>query len=156
MYTFVKPASRRRSRARPSAKPAPAGRGSLGRPMSRRERELADKHRKWREKHQDILVTFVDTVRRRAKSTAERAAKSTAERAFKRAPDFGVVVRSGPELRPDLPRGHPPIDGIEHIDPVIVTVAISSSMAQAVELLEHGMPFEMSVIPIPSERCNVW
>jgi len=37
-----------------------------------------------------------------------------------------------------------------------MTVGLNCSMAEVVDLLTAGMPFEMSVIPIPSERCNVW
>ena len=152
MRKFVKPASRR---SRPSASPAPASRRSRARPMPRSGRTRVERHRRWREKHQDILVTFTDPVRR-SRSVTERETRSAAKRLIKSAPDFGVVVRSGPDLRSDFPRGHPHITGIEHVDPVIVTVAISCSMAQAVDLLEHEMPFKMFVTPIPSERCNVW
>ena len=151
MRTFVKPV---RSRAAP-AKPAPASRRRSP-AAPRRGRTRAERHRRWGEKHQDILVTFTHTVRQLSRSAAERETRSAAERVIKSAPHFGVDVRSGPDLRSDFPRGFPRIEGIEHIDPVIATVAISCSMAQAVDLLEHEMPFKMFVTPIPSERCNVW
>lgn len=73
----------------------------------------------------------------------------------KSAPNFDVDVRGVPEPCPNLPHGHPPVDGIEHMNPVIMTLALSCSMAQVVKLLDHGMPFGMSVVPIPSERFNV-
>lgn len=131
-----------------SARRAPAKPAAPRRAPPPSQSALIHKHRRWREKRQDILVTFIDTVEERAKSAAERVAKS--------APNFDVDVRGVPEPCPNLPHGHPPVDGIEHMNPVIMTLALSCSMAQVVKLLDHGMPFGMSVVPIPSDRCNVW
>ena len=145
----AKPAAPRRAPAKPAApRRAPAKPAAPRRAPPPSQSALIHKHRRWREKRQDILVTFIDTVEERAKSAAERVAKS--------APNFDVDVRGVPEPCPNLPHGHPPVDGIEHMNPVIMTLALSCSMAQVVKLLDHGMPFGMSVVPIPSDRCNVW
>ena len=106
------------------------------------------RYEEWRQKRQDILVTFTGSTKRSVRSAVNRVAES--------AGDFNATVCSKPEVRADLPRGHPPIAGIEHVEAVIMTVGLNCSMAEVVDLLTAGMPFEMSVIPIPSERCSVW
>ena len=106
------------------------------------------RYEEWRQKRQDILVTFTGTTKRSVRSAVNRVAES--------AGDFNATVCSKPEVCTDLPRGHPPIAGIEHVEAVIMTVGLNCSMAEVVDLLTAGMPFEMSVIPIPSERCSVW
>ena len=106
------------------------------------------KHYVWRHKRQDIMVVFTGTVSSRVRSTAKRVAGS--------ADRFGAVARGRPERREDLPPGHPPIDGLEHVNPTIMTIMLDGSMSQVVELLESHMPMGMVVVPIPSERCNVW
>ena len=113
-----------------------------------RERSLVRRHHEWRQKRQDILVVFTGTVVREVKSGAKRV--------FENAGRFGIATRGRPERRKDLPRGHPPILGIEHVDHVVImTIMLHCSMAQVVELLESDMPEDMSVVPIPSERCKV-
>ena len=113
-----------------------------------RERNRERRHREWRQKRQDILVVFTGTVVREVKS----AARQVAENAGK----FDIATRGKPERRADLPPGHPPMLGIEHVTPVIMTVMLHCSMAQVVDLIEYVMPEDMAVVPIPSERCNVW
>ena len=113
-----------------------------------RERNRERRHHEWRQKRQDILVVFAGTVVHEVKSGAKRV--------FENAGRFGIDTRGRPERRKDLPHGHPPILGIEHVDRVVImTVMLHCSMAQVVELLESDMPEDMSVVPIPSERCNV-
>lgn len=112
-----------------------------------RERSLVRRHHEWRQKPQDIAIVFTGTVVREVKSGARQV--------FENASKFDIATRGRPERRKELPPGHPPILGIEHVDPIIMTVMLHCSMAQVVELLEHYMPEDMSVVPIPSERCNV-
>ena len=81
--------------------------------------------------------------------------RSAAKRTVKNADQFGVTMLARPERRTDLPPGHPPVLGIEDVDPAIMTVMLHCSMAQVVELLKSDMPEDMIVMPIPSERCNV-
>ena len=106
------------------------------------------KHYVWRHKRQDIMVVFTGTVSSDVRSAAKRVAGSAAR--------FGVVVRGRPERRENLPPGHPPIDGLEHVNPTIMTIMLDGSMSQVVKLLKSHMPMGMVVVPIPSERCNVW
>lgn len=113
-----------------------------------RKGDRAHRHHMWREKRQDIMVVFTGTVSSHVRSAAKRVAGS--------ADRFGVVARGRPERREDLPPGHPPIDGLEHVNPTIMTIMLDGSMSQVVELLESHMPMGMAVVPIPSERCNVW
>ena len=112
-----------------------------------RERSLVRRHHEWRQKPQDILVVFTGTVLSKVRSTAKRTAKN--------ADEFGIAMLAKPERRTDLPPGHPPVLGIEDVDPVIMTVMLHCSMAQVVELLMSDMPEDMIVMPIPSERYNV-
>ena len=37
-----------------------------------------------------------------------------------------------------------------------MTIMLDGSMSQVVKLLKSHMPMGMVVVPIPSERCNVW
>ena len=108
---------------------------------------MVRRHHEWRQKPQDITVVFTGTVVREVKSGARQV--------FENASKFDIATRSRPERRKELPPGHPPILGIEHVDPVIMTLMLHCSMAQVVELLNYYMPDDMSVVPIPSERCNV-
>ena len=112
-----------------------------------RERSLIRRHHEWRQKPQDILVVFTGTVLSKVRSAAKRTTVN--------ADQFGVAVLGKPERRTDLPHGHPPILGIEHVDPAIMTVMLHCSMAQVVELLKSDVPDDMIVMPIPGERCNV-
>lgn len=112
-----------------------------------RERSLVRRHHEWRQKPQDILVVFTGTVLSKVSSASKRVAKNASR--------SGIVMHGKPEHRTDLPPGHPPMLGIEHVDPVIMTIMLHCSMAQVVELLESDMPKDMAVVPIPSERCNV-
>ena len=108
----------------------------------------AYKHHMWRHKRQDVMVVFTGTVSSKVRSAARRVTGSAAK--------FGVVVRDRPERRDDLPPGHPSIDGLEHVNPTILTIMLEGSMSQVVDLLKSDMPKDMVVVPIPSERCNVW
>ena len=113
-----------------------------------RKGDRAHRHHMWREKRQDIMVVFTGTVTTRVRSAVRRVT-GDADR-------FGVVVRGRPERREDLPPGHPPIEGLEHVNPTIMTIMLDGSMSQVVKLLKSHMPMGMVVVPIPSERCNVW
>lgn len=113
-----------------------------------RERNKALKHHEWRQKRQDMTVAFT------GHSVAE--VKGAVRRMTKTAKGIGVAVRGRPERHDSLPPGHPPLLGMEHVEYVIMTVRLDCSMAQVVDLLKRDMPFGMSVVPIPSERFNVW
>ena len=106
------------------------------------------KHYVWRHKRQDVMVVFTGTVSSEVRSAVKRVAGS--------APKFGVAVRGRPERREDLPPGHPPIEGLEHTNPTIITIILDGSMSQVVDLLRSHMPMGMVVVPIPSERSNGW
>ena len=106
------------------------------------------KHYVWRHKRQDVMVVFTGTVSSHVRSAVRRVAGDAAQ--------FGVVARGRPERLEDLPPGHPPIDGLEHTNPTIMTIMLDGSMSQVVKLLKSNMPMDMVVVPIPSERCNVW
>ena len=111
-----------------------------------RERNLARRHHEWRQKPQDILVVFTGVAVREVLSAAKRLAKNTGR--------FDIDLIGKPERRQELPPGHPPMLGIEHVDPVIMTVMLHCSMAQVVELITYDLPKGMAVVPIPSERAN--
>ena len=113
-----------------------------------RERNEARRHSEWRRMPQDILIVLTGIVEREAASAAERVARNAGR--------FGIAVRAGPERRRRMPRGHPPILGVEHVDPVFMTVTVRCSMAQVVELLTYYMPEDMSVVPIPRKRYDAW
>lgn len=112
-----------------------------------RERNKARRHREWREKRQDMLVTFT--------GHSVSGVRNAVRRMTKTAKSLGIATRGKPERRSRLPPGHPPLLGMEHGDCVIMTVPLDCSMAQVVDLLKRDMPFGMSVVPIPSDRCNV-
>lgn len=78
-------------------------------------------------------------------------------RMLRTAKGLGIAASGRPERREDLPPGHPPLLGMEQEreEYVIMTVPLHCSMEQVVDLLERDMPFGMSVVPVPSERCNV-
>lgn len=103
--------------------------------------------REWRQKRQDILIAYVGSVQSKVRRAVGHIVKD--------AKNFGVDVRGQPTLRADLPPGHPRMLGIEHSDPVIMTVTVNCSMEQVIELLTPNLPSDMHVVPIPSERCNV-
>ena len=103
--------------------------------------------REWRQKRQDILIAYVGSVPSKVKQAVGRIVKD--------AKNFGADVRGRPTLRADLPPGHPRMLGIEHSDPVIMTVTVHCSMEQVIELLMSNLPSDMHVVPIPSERCIV-
>lgn len=111
-----------------------------------RERNLARRHHEWRQKPQDILVVFTGTAVREVVSAAKRLAKNTCR--------FDIDLIGKTERRQEIPPGHPPVLGIEHVDPVIMTVMLHCSMAQVVELITYDLPKGMAVVPIPSERWN--
>ena len=111
-----------------------------------RARNRERRHHEWRQKQQDILVVFTGTVVREVVSGARQVAKNAGE--------FNIPTRGKPTRRADLPPGHPPIPGIEHVKPVIMTVTLHCSMEEAVDLLNYYMPNRMAVVPIPSERWN--
>ena len=113
-----------------------------------RERNEDRRHSEWRQMPQDILIVFGGFVVREVAS----AARTVAENARR----FDIPVRGGIERRKRMPPGHPPILGIEHTDPVFMTVTVRCSMAQVVELLNYYMPEYMSVVPIPRERYVDW
>ncbi len=113
-----------------------------------RRRNKLRRHQEWRNKRQDIMVVFTGTVSSKVRSAVKRVAGS--------APKFDVVVRGRPERREDLPPGHPPIEGLEHTSPTIITVMMDGSMSQVVDLLRSHMPMGMVVVPIPRERSNGW
>ena len=113
-----------------------------------RRRNKLRRHQEWRAKRQDIMVVFTGTVSSEVRSAVKRVAGS--------APKFGVAVRGRPERREDLPPSHPPIEGLEHTNPTIITIILDGSMSQVVDLLRSHMPMGMVVVPIPSERANVW
>lgn len=113
-----------------------------------RERNKARRHREWRQKRQDILVTFT------GHSVAE--VRGAVQRMTRTARGIGIAVRGRAERRDSLPPGHPPLLGSEGVKYVIMTVRLDCSMAQAVDLLKRDTQFGVSVVPIPSERCNVW
>lgn len=113
-----------------------------------RERNEVRIHSEWRQMPQDILIVFAGFVVREVASAATTVAKN--------ADRFDIAVRGGIERRKRMPRGHPPILGVEHADPVFMTVMVHCSMAQVVELLEYGMPEDMSVVPIPRKRYDDW
>ena len=96
---------------------------------------------------QDMLITCVGSVLHKVKRALDHIVKESR--------NFGVDVRGKPSLRANLPPGHPRMLGIEHSDPVIMTVTVNCSMEQVVELLTPNMPPDMHVVPIPSKRCNV-
>ena len=94
-----------------------------------------------------MTIVFTGIVQAKVRSATRRLVKNAGK--------FGIAVRAGPEQRADLPPGHPPLLGIEHVDPVIMTVLLHCSMAEVVELLKYDMPKDMAVVPIPSERLNI-
>ena len=106
------------------------------------------RHQEWSDKRQDVMVMFTGTVPSEVRSAAKRVAGSAAK--------FDVVVRGRPERRDDLPTGHPSIEGLEHVNPAIITIMLDGSMTQVVKLLKSHMPMGTVVVPIPRERCNVW
>ena len=81
--------------------------------------------------------------------------RNAVRRMTKTAKSLGIATRGKPERRSRLPPGHPPLLGMEHVESVIMTVPLECSMAEVVDLLKRDMPFGMSVVPIPSDRCNV-
>ena len=113
-----------------------------------RERNKERKHHEWRQKRQEIVVVF----------TGHRVAevKGAVQRMTRTARGIGIAVCGRPERRDSLPPGHPPPLGSEGVKYAIMTVRLECSMAQVVDLLKRDMQFGMSVVPIPSERCNVW
>ena len=113
-----------------------------------RKGSRARRHYEWRQKQQDILVVFTGTVVREVASAVRQVARNRGR--------FGVAKLGRIERLTDLPPGHPPMPGIEHVKPVIMTVKFHCSMAQVVDLIKYDMPEDLSVVPIPSERCNIW
>ena len=96
---------------------------------------------------QDMLITYVGSSLPKVRHAVERLVKE--------AEKFDVDVRGRPSLRENLPPGHPRMLGIEHSDPVIMTITVHCSMEQVIELLTPNMPPDMHVVPIPSKRLNV-
>lgn len=94
-----------------------------------------------------MLVVFTGIIPSKVRSASARVARNARR--------SGIAVQGKPERREDLPHGHPPMLGIEHVDPVIMTITLHCSMAQVVDLLESDMPRDMAVVPIPSERYNI-
>lgn len=112
-----------------------------------RERGKARRHHEWRQKPQDMLVVFTGIIPSKVRTASARVARNARR--------SGIAVLGKPERRANLPPGHPPMLGIEDVDPVIMTITLHCSMAQVVDLLDSYMPDDMAVVPIPSERCNV-
>lgn len=113
-----------------------------------RARNKARRHHEWRQKRQDILVAFTGhTV---------SGVQSVVRRMLKNARALGIATRGKPERRDRLPPGHPTLLGLDNEKYVVMTVLLDSSMADVVDLLKRDMQFGVSVVPIPSERCNVW
>lgn len=95
---------------------------------------------------QDMLIVYV--------GSALPTVRHAVDHLVKEAEKFGVEVRGRPILREDLPPGHPGMLGIEHSDPVIMTITVHCSMEEVIELLTPNMPPGMHVAPIPSKRLN--
>jgi len=113
-----------------------------------RQRNRARRHHEWRQKRQDILVVFTGhTV---------SGVQSVVRRMLKNARALGIATRGKTERRDSLPPGHPTLLGLDNEKYVVMTVLLDSSMADVVDLLKRDMQFGVSVVPIPSERCNVW
>lgn len=114
-----------------------------------RERNKARRHREWRQKRQGMLVTFI--------GNDMAGVGGAVRRMLRTAKGLGIAASGKPERREGLPPGHPPLLGMEQEreEYVIMTVPLHCLMEQVVDLLERDMPFGMSVVPIPSERCNV-
>ena len=88
-----------------------------------RERNLARRHHEWRQTPQDISVVFTGTVVRKVAAAAKQVAKNAGK--------FGIALRGKPARCKELPPGHPPMLGMEHVDPVILTVKMHCSMARS-------------------------